>query len=149
MKMHGEGMALKAAKCQHEHEQYSRLLAADPKATYDHLWEILGRGDTVRKRIPKGFDFLPEEPLSLDEINVVPRSPQDVTVPEQVMMQVTGVLVDGYGVRPGLAESEVRITDHIQSLIFEHIALAEKHFQITESLVAYLTGRGVELTVSG
>ncbi|MEW5867496.1 MAG: DUF1670 domain-containing protein [Bacillota bacterium] len=108
MKKHEQGMTLKASKCQHEHEQYSRLLAADPRATYDDLWEALGRGDAVRKQIPKGFDFLPEEPLSADEINVVPRSWQDASVPDEVMNQVTGALVDGYGVRPGLAESMVR-----------------------------------------
>ncbi|MGE5572607.1 MAG: DUF1670 domain-containing protein [Bacteroidota bacterium] len=43
----------------------------------------------------------------------------------------------------------VRITGHSQSLISEHIALAEKHLPTTESLAAYLTSRGVDLGSPG
>lgn len=102
-------MELAEVKRQHEHDQYSVLIQADPEATYGTLWQLLGRTEN-KKRAPKGYDFLPEEPLSDDGPSLLPRRPEDMQmVPPEVMESVSGTLVKDYGCRPAQAEAMIKV----------------------------------------
>jgi len=102
-------MELTEVKRQHEHDQYTVLMETDPEATYGTLWRLLARTEN-RKRAPKGYDFLPEEPLSDDGPPVLPRRPEDMqVVPKEVMESVCDVLVKDYGCRPAQAEAMVKV----------------------------------------
>ncbi|MDY0177596.1 MAG: DUF1670 domain-containing protein [Lentisphaeria bacterium] len=102
-------MGLAAVKRQHEYEQYCCLLEKNPEATYGELWQLLGVAEQGRKRAPKGFDFLPEEPLKTGPGHFLPRTPEDLaTVPAQVMKEVILILVEQYGCKKGQAEAMVR-----------------------------------------
>lgn len=101
------GMAPLEARRHHEHDQYSRLRGSDPEATHGDLWRMLGREEQKRKRAPKGYDFLPPEPLA-GERPVLPRNPADASrVPGAVMKAVSDVLVNEYGCKAGQAEAMV------------------------------------------
>ncbi len=102
------GMASLEARRHHEHDQYSRLRECDPEATYGDLWRMLGREEQNRKRAPKGYDFLPPEPLSDEGLTVLPRNPSDLMrVPSTVMKAVSDILVNEYGCKPGQAQTMV------------------------------------------
>lgn len=103
------GMGLAEVKRQHEHDQYCCLASHDPEATYGTLWQLLGHRDEVRRRTPKGYDFLPDEPLPASTTRPPARDPDDLAaVPEPVMKTSLKALVDDYGCAPGEAEAMVK-----------------------------------------
>ena len=102
------GLGLAEVKRQHEHDQYLRLLEHDPEATYGDLWCLLGVNQRLR-RTPKGYDFLPEEPLAEEAVSGLPRRPEDLAaVPEEVMKAVAEILVNQYGCKTGQAEVMIK-----------------------------------------
>jgi hypothetical protein len=104
----GQDMGPAAVKRQHEHACYNCLLEKDPEATYNELWQLLGVSEG-RRRAPKGFDFLPEEPLTMAPGSYLPRTPEDLaTVPAPVMEETVSVLVEQYGCKKGQAEAMIR-----------------------------------------
>ena len=105
----GQDMTLAEVKRQHEHEQYCRLVRKDPAATYGVLWRLLGRSEHSRKRAPKEYDFLPDEPLGHESVSALPRRPEDLArVPGPVLEAVAGTLVKDYGCPPGQAEAMIK-----------------------------------------
>ncbi len=105
----GRDMGLAEVKRHHEHAQYYCLLEQDPEATYGVLWQSLGVNEQSRKRAPKDYDFLPEEPLKSEPGQVLPRNPEDLAaVPGPVMEEAVSVLVEQYGCKKGQAEAMVR-----------------------------------------
>jgi len=102
-------MSLLEVKRQHEHDQYCQLQKVDPEATYGDLWRLLGRESQVKRRAPKGYDFLPEEPQPHTAVPLLPRMPQDMeAVPEPVMTAVTEILANDYGCKPARAEAMIK-----------------------------------------
>lgn len=105
----GHEMGVLEARRHHEHDQYSRLVAKDPEATYGELWRLLGRTEQTRGRAPRDYDFLPEEPLSHESLSQYPRRPEDLaSVPERVMKPVSDALVNGYGCKMAQAEAMIK-----------------------------------------
>lgn len=108
-------MDIKEVKRHHEHEQYSILSDRDKKATYGDLWRSLGR-DNIRKRAPKNFDFLPDEPGKTNVAKIIPRQPEDLSgVPREVALECTKILVEDYGCRKGQAEAMIRTITGIRA----------------------------------
>ena len=110
-------LSLKEVKRHHEHDQFQLLKTLDPQATYGDLWRITGTSQ-VRKRAPKEYDFLPEEPLDSSTVELLPRRLADLAdPPKEVLTEATGLLVNDYGLKPGQAEAMVKVIVSLRAWI--------------------------------
>lgn len=104
-----EGLSIKAVRRHIEKEQWQIFSSLYPEATLEDLWRLLAQKELINKHSPKGFEFLPEEPLDSEKLRVRPLDAAQQPVPPGVMVEPVQRLVDDYGRRPSEAESMVKV----------------------------------------
>ena len=101
------GLSPTAVRRHLEHEQLALLLGQDPAVTLDVLWRWTDQKELVRRRGGQRESILPAEPLDSDRLEVIPRRPADMALPEPVLAPVVEGLGQDYGCKPALARAMV------------------------------------------
>lgn len=109
-----EGFPVAAARRHLEHEQLDRLLAVEPELTLDTLWRWTDQKELVVRRSGSRETVLPDQPLDADTLEVIPRRPGDVALPESVLKPVVDGLVQDYGAKPAQARAMVELAAGIR-----------------------------------
>ncbi|MDI6895303.1 MAG: DUF1670 domain-containing protein [Bacillota bacterium] len=108
-------LRVEAVKRQIEHLELERLQAENPAATVQDVWQLLDQGELARQRGAKGQGFLPEEPISADQLPQVPRRPEPADPPREVLTLLVSKLESDYGCKPAQAEGLVRTAAEIRA----------------------------------
>jgi hypothetical protein len=109
-----QGFSPRTVKRHLEWEQYLILQAADESATLEAAWRFCNQAELTRKSAPKGFSFLPEEPLNTEKL-VHPPLKHQAVVPPEVLDKLMAIMDSDYGTRPGLAEAMIKAAAEIRS----------------------------------
>jgi hypothetical protein len=109
-----EGFPVSAARRHLEHEQLDRLRAVEPEITLDVLWRWTDQKELVVRRRGAGESVLPDQPLDAETLDVIPRRPGDVALPESVIKPVIDGLVQDYATKPGQARAMVELAAAIR-----------------------------------
>lgn len=109
-----QGLSPRTVKRHLELEQYLSLQAVDESATLEAAWGFCNQAELTRKSAPKGFGFLPEEPLNTEKL-IHPPLKREAIVPPEVFQKLLTKLESDYGTRPGLAEAMIKAAAEIRS----------------------------------
>jgi hypothetical protein len=113
------GFPVSAVRRHLEIEQLRALWERDAQTTLPQLWRWTDQKELVQKR--GGKEFLPEEPLDVETLQVSPRPMDDIALPEAVLAPIATALDRDYGVKPALARAMVNRAAQIRQWCCPHL----------------------------